>query len=37
MGPNRLEKNFMGVNSREEPPGREWVPLGASEERIVDE
>jgi hypothetical protein len=37
MGSHRLKKSFMGVNSREEPPGREWVPLGSSEERSVDE
>jgi hypothetical protein len=33
---HRLKKSFMGVNSREEPQGREWV-LGSSEERSVDE
>ncbi len=37
MGPHRLKKGFMGVKSREEPPGRDWVPLGNSEERRVDE
>jgi hypothetical protein len=37
MGPHRLKKSFMGVNGREEFPGREWVPLGSSEESSVDE
>jgi hypothetical protein len=35
MGPHRLKKSFMGVDGREEPQGREWVPLGSSEERRV--
>jgi len=37
MGPHGLKKGLMGVNSREEPPGCDWVPLGGSEERSVDE
>ena len=37
MGPHRLKKSFMGVNSREEPPGRGWVPLDSCEDISVDE
>jgi hypothetical protein len=34
MGRQRLKKGLMGVNSREEPPGRNWMPLSSSEERV---